>query len=856
MTTGSITPATLPPSNLTGLDPSWSRLVSTVDSYQVERTWHVLDNAPEQPTLTLLCVHGNPTWSYLWRNVIAAAPPGVRVVAVDHLDMGFSERTGTERRLDQRISDLSAVTDALGITGPVVTIAHDWGGPISLGWGDQHRDQLAGVVLMNTAVHQPEGSPAPSLIRIARSRPVLNQLCVRTSGFIRGTLRLLNKRPSRAVRSAYHAPYRSAGRRHAIGAFVADIPLEADHPSMGALQGVMNGVDKMGDLPALLLWGSGDPVFSDLYLRDLQARLPQAAVHRYQGAGHLVSEDADIVEPIYDWISRLGSGITDSVDPAPVRPSLFAAIDRLSASDAPAVVEMEGDTPSRSISFAELAADIERVGVGLVAAGIEKGDRISLLVPPGIDLTVCLYACWRIGAVAVIADAGLGPQGMTRALKSAAPKYIIGVSRAMVAGRTLRWPGKRISVDRVGMAQRRVLGIWSSLDEIRDLGQGSALPDPPLDEDTAAVVFTSGATGPAKGVVYLHRQAQAQRDALMDLYRISTGDRLVAAFAPFALYGPAMGITSVVPDMEVTSPGTLQATALAGSIDAVDATMVFASPAALVNVLATAGELAPRMRESLLGVRVLMSAGAPVPASLLREASVLFPNAEVHTPYGMTEVLPVADVTLEQVEEAGAGTGVCVGMPVAAAEVAISPLDEHGAATGDLTSVPSIVGEICIRAAHARDGYDKLWVTSHAASEPHGWHRSGDIGHFDDHGRLWVEGRMVHIIRTATGVVTPVGVEHSAASVAGVAKAAAVGVGPVGTQQVVVVVQLDDPLRASGLASNELADSVRAAVDVDVAAVLTTPTLPIDKRHNSKINRTKISDWVEEILAGGKVGRL
>ncbi len=140
--------AQLPPAGLPGLDPAWSRLVSARDGDGVTRTWHVLDShasAPDAPVeLTLLCVHGNPTWSYLWRRLVAAAPAGVRVVAVDQLDMGYSERTGTVRRLAQRIEDLGCIAAELGVTGPVVTVAHDWGGPISLGWALRHRDRAAG----------------------------------------------------------------------------------------------------------------------------------------------------------------------------------------------------------------------------------------------------------------------------------------------------------------------------------------------------------------------------------------------------------------------------------------------------------------------------------------------------------------------------------------------------------------------------------------------------------------------------------------------------------------------------------------------------------------------------------------
>jgi acyl-coenzyme A synthetase/AMP-(fatty) acid ligase len=621
------------------------------------------------------------------------------------------------------------------------------------------------------------------------------------------------------------------------------------------LDSIAEDLSKMAEVPALLLWGPSDPVFSDRYLRDLEARLPHADVHRFVGAGHLVFEDVDVTKPILEWVSSIGSGAPHTVDDDE-RPSLWDAIDQHRGDDSIAVIEMQGDQKARSISHAELATDVGRVAAGFEASGISRGDRVALLIPPGIDLTVCVYACWRLGAVVVIADAGLGPRGMTKALQSAAPQFIIGVAKAMVAARTLRWPGRRISVERLSATSRRALGVGADLAEIRQRGAGRAVPLPPSDDDLAAVVFTSGATGPAKGVAYRHHQAQAQRDALMKLYGIRDDDRLVAAFAPFALYGPAMGIPSVVPDMDVTSPGTLTAAALAGAVAALDATMVFASPAALANVAATADDLSPTMRAALEGVRLLMSAGAPVSASLLRRVAELVPNAELHTPYGMTEVLPVADISLTDIEAVGSGNGVCVGIPVDGVDVAISPLPGDGRSAGDLSREHSVVGEVCIRAPHSKDKYDKLWATQRASAEPGGWHRSGDVGHFDDAGRLWIEGRRIHLITGPEGLVTPVGIEHAAETVRGVARAAAVGVGPTGTQQVVVVVALDDPVRMPSLADDELADRIRDAVPVDVAAVLTVSSLPVDKRHNSKIDRTKVAAWASKVLAGQRIGQL
>jgi acyl-coenzyme A synthetase/AMP-(fatty) acid ligase len=308
--------------------------------------------------------------------------------------------------------------------------------------------------------------------------------------------------------------------------------------------------------------------------------------------------------------------------------------------------------------------------------------------------------------------------------------------------------------------------------------------------------------------------------------------------------------------MDVTSPGTLRAAALGQAAAAVDATLVFASPAALVSVLTGAEDVSPAQRDALAGVRLLLSAGAPVPAELLQGLHTLLPNAEPHTPYGMTEALPVADISLAQILEAGAGNGVCVGRPVSGVEVAVSPLDDGGEATGALTRAPDVTGEMCVRAAHVKDRYDRLWRTEEASSRNPGWHRSGDVGHLDADGRLWVEGRLIHVITTAGGVVTPVAIERRAETLADVALAGAVGVGPAGTQQVVVVVAPPGGRGPAGLASQDLTDAVRNVVDVEVAAVLTTPKLPVDIRHNSKIDRAAIAAWAEQILAGGRVTKL
>ncbi|KUG55752.1 hydrolase [Serinicoccus chungangensis] len=863
----------LPPSSFPGLDRAWSRVVLAADADGLTRRWHLLDNGPRLEAAgvpvrgTVLAVHGNPTWSYLWRRVLEQAPPGWRVVAVDQLGMGWSERPGRPRTLAQRVDDLAGLTDVLGLEGPVVALAHDWGGPVALGWALAHRELLAAVVLTNTAVHQPVEHAAPAVIRLARAPMLLARVCRTTPAFVRATTALSRPALPRGVRDAFAAPYASAHRRDAVADFVRDIPFEEHHPSRPALDQIAEGVRGL-DVPALLVWGPRDPVFSQRYLEDLLGRLPQADVHVCPAASHLVLEDSpEAVGVVWDWVQQRVPGEASAPEgqggPAPAAERVHhvatvpVAVD-VSRPDETAVVEL-GASRERRVSFGELGGRVEALARGLAARGVRPGDRVAVLVPPGIDLTTIVYAVWRLGAVVVIADAGLGLGRLGAALRGAGPRHVIGIAPALALTALTRVPGRRIRVDRSG----------STLADLaaEGLRQDAPLPEG-LDEDAdGAVLFTSGATGPPKGVVYTRRGLGAQVALLRDTFGFGPGERFVAAFAPFALYGPALGLTSAVPDMDVTAPHTLTAEALAQAVEAVGATMVFAAPAALRNVVATAGSLTAHQREVLAGPRLVLSAGAPVPAALLHEVRAVLPGAQTQTPYGMTEALPVA--THDPTSSGGGpvgeepGAGVCVGRPVPGVEVGVATLDPLGTPAEDLQTSPGAVGEIVVRGPHVKDRYDRRWGAQRRSARPAGWHRTGDVGRLDDQGRLWVEGRLAHVVTTAAGPVTPYPVEDRVRGLDGIADVAAVGVGPVGTQLVVLVLvptrrggalarATGAPRRSRALAAPELAARVRAAAGVPVAAVLVRDWLPVDVRHASKVDRTALARWAEAVLHGGR----
>lgn len=862
-----------------------------------EHGWHYLDNGAVladngiEPVGTLVCVHGNPTWSYLWRRLVSAATDTAlaggtawRVVAVDQLNMGFSERTGEAKYLADRVADLADFTAGIGIEGPVYTVGHDWGGVVSMGWAVDHPELLSGIILLNTAIHQPEDARIPWPLRVALQSAVLDTATVTSTGFLDTTLALGHPALSREIKAAYRSPYRGVESRFGIGDFVADIPATAEHTSSPELDRIAAELTAV-TVPSLMLWGPRDPIFSDRYLDDLRTRLPHADVHRFPTAGHLIAEDVDYAAVILDWLDSLRDADTGStapvessepslaldtnsvvaVEPDRRRAPLWSYLDEFSASGDPALIDMVAGPRGtrRTVSWRLLSKRVSELATGLVSIGVRPGDRIALLIPPSADLTAVLYAAIRIGAVVVVADAGLGLVGLTRASAGSRPDYVIGATPGLAVAAAFSWPGVRISTGNLPRPAAAALGVRHSLSDLVRLGSATPMPPEPDPNDIAAILFTSGSTGPAKGVVYTHEQLSAVRDALRDQYGVGPGTGLVAGFAPFALLGPALGARSVTPDMNVTAPRTLTAVAVAEAAAAVDATVVFLSPAALTNVVATASTLSGTQRAALAEVTTFLSAGAPISAALLADAVRLMPSATGHTPYGMTEGLLLTDITLDGIlsaaedESENAAGGVCVGRPTGSAVVRIRPLDDAGLLADQTTDRAGVTGEIVVSAPHLRSHYDGLWNTNRVAqrgsTDVRRWHSTGDVGRLDAAGRLWIEGRLQHVVVTAAGIVTPVGPEQRVEALDGVSRAAVVGVGPTGTAHLVVILESSQRRRRTRRASAETAAAVRAAVGLPVAAVFEVGTLPTDIRHNSKIDRQALSRWATRVLEGGRL---
>ena len=512
-----------------------------------------------------------------------------------------------------------------------------------------------------------------------------------------------------------------------------------------------------------------------------------------------------------------------------------------------------------SASYAALDALSDRYARGLAAYGITRGMRVALMVPPGLEFFALFFALFKAGTVPVLIDPGIGMRPLRKCLGEAQPEAFIGITRAQLARVLLRW--SPASIRRTVTLGPRLAwgGITLAGLAARGGDSGPAVLADTRADDMAAILFTSGSTGIPKGVVYRHRHFASQVDMLRDTFGIRPGEVDLATFPPFALFDPALGMSTVVPCMDPTRPAKANPAYLVQAIERFGISNLFGSPA-LLKVL---GEYCEARALQLPTLRRVLSAGAAVPAQTVAMMQRAMPDGGlVHTPYGATECLPVAcissaDITPERVAATRAGRGTCVGEPVAPNRVAILRLtdaalehfsDEDLLATGE-------IGEIIVHGPTTTDSYWRRDAQTALAKTRDDagrlWHRMGDAGYVDETGRLWFCGRTSQRVQTAEGDLFADQVEAIFNTIEGVERSALVGVGPPGGQEPVLCLELRDGRTGQG---EEFKRSIEAAV-AGLAAqhpglhrlrrVLFHPGFPVDIRHNSKIGRGALARWAE-----------
>lgn len=510
-----------------------------------------------------------------------------------------------------------------------------------------------------------------------------------------------------------------------------------------------------------------------------------------------------------------------------------------------------------TLTYAQLDQRSDAIAAGLARRGIMRGTRTVVMVRPTPEFFLLMFALFKAGAVPVLVDPGIDKRALKQCLDEAQPEAFIGIPLAMLARRLLGWARSarvRITTGRLSLLADATLAQV----EAEGAGSGPQL-QATRGDDVAALLFTSGSTGVPKGVVYRHRHFVAQIRMLGEAFGIAAGGIDFPTFPPFALFDPALGLTSIIPDMDPTRPAQADPRKLHAAIARFGVTQLFGSPA-LMRVLAEHAVPLPTIRR-------VTSAGAPVPPETVqRMLALLPPDAQFWTPYGATECLPVAVIegrellTLRQRTEAGAGT--CVGRPVAENTVRIMTISDDAVPhwREDLVVPQGQVGEITVAGPSATDAYfnrdTQTALAKMTETLPDGStrivHRMGDLGWLDDDGRLWFCGRksqrvVVDAMTTlCTEQVEPIFNTHSS-----VLRTALVGVGDKGAQMPVLCFELRN---GANVPADRVAAELREMAQGWVHTACITTVLhhakpfPVDIRHNAKIGRERLAAWAAQQL--------
>ncbi|MGI8560956.1 MAG: olefin beta-lactone synthetase [Luteimonas sp.] len=510
-----------------------------------------------------------------------------------------------------------------------------------------------------------------------------------------------------------------------------------------------------------------------------------------------------------------------------------------------------------ALSYAQLDARSDAIAAGLAKHGVVRGTRTVVMVRPTPEFFLLMFALFKAGAIPVLVDPGIDKRALARCLGEVEAQAFVGIPLAHMARALLGWA--RSARIRITTGSRAWLAD-ATLAEVEHSGAGAGPQLVPTDgDDMAAILFTSGSTGVPKGVVYRHRHLKAQVDMLREAFGIEPGGIDLPTFPPFALFDPALGLTSIIPDMDPTRPARADPRKLLRAIERFGVNQLFGSPA-LMRVLADHGEALPTLRR-------VTAAGAPVPADVVARMRALLPDdARFWTPYGATECMPVAViegrelVELRMRTEQGAGT--CVGRPVPPNEVRVIRVSDDAIErwSDDLLVGGGLVGEITVAGPTATDAYFNRDEATRLAkirdASPAGGerivHRMGDLGYFDVEGRLWFCGRKSQRVVTTAGTLCTEQVEPVFDAHPDVHRTALVGVGARGVQVPVLCVELQ-----AGVARSEwprIEEELRHLGEGHVHTAKVERFLhyprpfPVDIRHNAKIGREKLATWASRQL--------
>lgn len=505
-------------------------------------------------------------------------------------------------------------------------------------------------------------------------------------------------------------------------------------------------------------------------------------------------------------------------------------------------------------SFAELQEAAKQYAAKLSGQEIKRGMRVMLMVPPQFEFYALTFALFRLGAVVILIDPGMGYRNLLRCIESVRPEALIGIPKAHLFSRLFPRFFKHIA-KRICVGSSFFL-FGKELDKL-EYTLCDIEPFNADQSDLAAVIFTTGSTGPPKGVQYTHGIFQAQLQLIHQYYDIGPGQIDQPGFPLFGLFSTALGAKAVIPEMDPSRPAKLNPALFVRSLLDYKVSYSFGSPA-IWNVVSRYC-LAENIR---LPVKKILMAGAPVPGELIeRVMAIMDEDGEIHTPYGATESLPIvsmngAEIVGETWNMTRQGKGICVGRALPGISIRIirpengviaSLADARFMDTGD-------IGEIIVRGPVVTAAYDHNEQETKLAKisddkEGKIWHRMGDMGYVDPEGRLWFCGRKAHRVLTENAVLYSVCCEAIFNEHPSVNRTALVGIGTPGRQRPVLIGESTVKGKEAVTLKAALAQLAQSnPLTRGIATFLLHPDFPVDIRHNAKIFREKLAIWAARQL--------
>ncbi|PID77015.1 MAG: peptide synthase [Deltaproteobacteria bacterium] len=510
----------------------------------------------------------------------------------------------------------------------------------------------------------------------------------------------------------------------------------------------------------------------------------------------------------------------------------------------------------KEMTFAELESRSDSYAFLFAENGVNAGDRVMLMVRPSADFICLTFALFKIGAAIILIDPGMGEKNLLRCIKSVRPDILVGIPKACLLRSV--FPAV-FSTIRKTFCCGFCLGLFGGDIRKKAYNRQEAFPIyRPKDKDLAAIIFTTGSTGPPKGVRYEHAIFSAQLKHIRDYYKISSADIDQPAFPLFALFSTALGACAVIPDMDPTRPAQVDPEKFINSIEKYGVTYSFGSPA----IWRVVAEYCRQQGRRLDTLNQVLMAGAPISGGLIeRFFAVIAENGRIFTPYGATESLPIISMEGREIVQdtwplTKEGKGYCVGRTLPGISMAV--IKPTSRPITDISAAEFLeagqAGEIIVKGNVVTKAYDHNPAETRMAKIPDGediWHRMGDIGYLDQQGRLWFCGRKAHRVETENGTKYTICCEAIANNHPEVFRSALVGITDGHSKKYKIPVMVIEKKKNSRMPDAVLLEEVRelcrkSPLTSDIDIFLVHPGFPVDIRHNAKIFREKIAVWAEE----------